>query len=136
MVDSFSAKDRSRIMSRIRGKDTTPELFVRRSVTALGYRYRLHRRDLPGSPDLVFPAKLKVIFVNGCFWHLHSCKRGQSAPATNRLYWVRKREANAARDRRASRKLRSLGWRVLTVWECHIGRAGLSERLKRFLTSE
>lgn len=85
---------------------------------AMGFRYRLHRRDLPGTPDLVFCARKKIIFVNGCFWHMHSCSRGRLTPATNAKFWSQKRINNVRRDRMNTLKLRRAGWRVLTIWEC------------------
>jgi DNA mismatch endonuclease (patch repair protein) len=107
-------------MSRIRGKDTNPEMEVRRLVYSLGYRYRLHVRDLPGCPDLVFPGRRKVIFVHGCFWHRHSCRKGRSMPATRRAFWKTKFKENRKRDRRFRRALRTQGWDVLVVWGCHL----------------
>ena len=111
--------ERSALMARIRSKDTRPELTVRRMVHALGYRYVLHDRRLPGTPDLVFPSRHAVIFVDGCFWHGHDCgKRG--TPKRNADFWERKIARNMARDRRDRRALRRLGWRVLVVRECAI----------------
>lgn len=129
----MTPEQRSRCMSRIRSKDTGPEIAVRRMAHALGYRFRLHRRDLPGSPDLVFPRLRAVVFVHGCFWHVHSCQRGR-VPKSNVSYWAAKRLRNAARDRRARAKLRRMGWRVLTVWECQLRKPELvSAKLARFL---
>jgi DNA mismatch endonuclease (patch repair protein) len=109
---------RSALMARIRGKDTSPEIAVRRATHRLGYRFRLHRRDLPGTPDLVFPARRLVLFVHGCFWHRHpGCKRC-TMPKTRAAFWCEKFEANKARDVRNANELRSLGWRVEVVWEC------------------
>ena len=105
-------------MSCVRSTDTTPERVVRTLVHRLGYRFRLHRRDLPGCPDLVLPAHRTVIFVHGCFWHQHRCRRGRRAPQTNRAYWEAKLARNKRRDRRVRDQLRRLGWRVLIVWEC------------------
>jgi len=93
-------------------------MLVRRLVHGLGYRYRLHRRDLPGTPDLVFPALSKIIFIHGCFWHQHRCKRGRRIPATRQEYWVPKLARNVKRDRSSRRRLRRMGWDVLVVWEC------------------
>lgn len=123
-------------MRAVKSGDTTPELIVRRLVHALGYRYRLHRRDLPGRPDLVFPRLGKAIQVHGCFWHRHACPAGQSTPATRLDYWNAKFTRNVDRDRRNLRKLRRLGWSVLVVWECQTRvakRAALTLRLERFL---
>lgn len=108
-------------------------MVVRRLVHAMGYRFRLHRRDLPGSPDLVLPRRRAVIFVHGCFWHVHSCQRGR-VPKSNTSYWTAKRLRNAARDRRALRRLRRDGWRVLTLWECQLKHPERVEnRLRAFL---
>jgi DNA mismatch endonuclease (patch repair protein) len=118
MTDTLSSQERSRLMSRIRGKDTKPELVVRRQLHSMGYRFRLHRRDLPGCPDIVLPRHGICIFVHGCFWHLHrNCKDARS-PKTKRAWWRKKLEGNAARDKRHAAALRRLGWRVLTIWEC------------------
>ncbi len=105
-------------MSRIRGKDTKPELIVRRACHALGLRFRLHRKDLPGKPDLVFPKHRTVVFVHGCFWHSHDCRYGRVVPATNPEFWRDKRAATVERDRKKTDELRALGWRVLEYWEC------------------
>jgi DNA mismatch endonuclease, patch repair protein len=134
MADNLSPSARSRIMSLIRGKDTKPEKVVRSIAHRLGYRFRLHRRDLPGTPDMVFPKLRKVIFVHGCFWHMHSCSRGRSTPVSNAAFWSRKRSVNTARDRLAVAKLRRSGWRVLTLWECQVkDRQKLTRRLATFL---
>jgi len=122
-------------MRAVRSKDTKPEMVVRRLVHGLGYRYRLHRSDLPGSPDLTFARLRKAIFVHGCFWHQHRCARGQRQPATNVAYWSPKLARNVARDRLACRRLRRLGWGVLTIWECEIGRADIRGRIARFLNA-
>lgn len=136
MSDTFSKAERSRIMSLVRSKDTRPELIVRRSVHAMGFRYRLHRRDLPGTPDLVFSSRRKVIFVSGCFWHGHTCGRCR-LPATRRDYWFAKIERNKSRDRRTIAALRRSGWRVLVVWECQTrDRKRLAARLVKFLRDE
>ena len=135
MADTFTPSERSRIMAAVKSRDTTPELIVRRLVHGLGYRYRLHVRSLAGTPDLVFPRLRKVIFVSGCYWHMHHCGRCR-IPAANRRYWLQKLERNAARDKRIRRVLRRAGWRVLTVWECQTAAAKrdvLSARLRRFL---
>lgn len=117
MASSDSSSQRSRTMSRIRGKDTKIELAVRSEIHRRGYRYRLHARDLPGTPDLVLPRHRVVVFVNGCFWHAHGCRLSQM-PASNREFWAAKLTATVERDRRVRRELRSGGWRVATVWEC------------------
>jgi DNA mismatch endonuclease, patch repair protein len=105
-------------MSRIRGRDTGPERVLRSLLHQMGFRYRLHRRDLPGKPDLVFSSARKVIFVHGCFWHMHRCKYGRVVPKTNADFWRTKREGNVARDRRNITALRKQGWTVLVIWEC------------------
>jgi DNA mismatch endonuclease, patch repair protein len=137
MADTFSPTERSAIMRAVKGKNTTPELRVRRLVHSLGYRYRLHVRELPGTPDLVFPRLRKVINVSGCFWHMHGCGRCR-IPATRRDYWLAKLERNAARDRATRRALQRAGWQVLTVWECQTNESGLRRltgRIARFLAS-
>lgn len=107
-------------MSKVRSKDTKPEMIVRRLAHALGYRFRLHRADLPGKPDLVFPRLRKAIFVHGCFWHGHNCKRGRNRPRSNQDYWLVKLDRNKQRDQKHRRALKRLGWRVLVVWECQL----------------
>jgi DNA mismatch endonuclease (patch repair protein) len=120
-------------MSRVRTKDTKPELIVRSTLHGLGYRYRLHRKDLPGTPDLVFPGRRKVIFVHGCFWHGHDCPRGK-LPATNTEFWEVKVAKNKARDERTLQTLKSLGWNAFVAWECEIRAGGqFIRRLTRFL---
>lgn len=117
MTDTVNKETRSRIMARVRNKDTIPELRLRKALFARGLRYRLHRRDLPGKPDLVFPSRKAVIFVHGCQWHWHGCPRCRM-PATNTAYWETKISSNQARDRKNVAALRAKGWRVLIVWEC------------------
>jgi DNA mismatch endonuclease (patch repair protein) len=119
-MDRVSQETRSRIMASIRGRDTKPEMAVRSLVHALGYRFRLHVRTLPGSPDLVLSRHRIAIFVHGCFWHLHACRAGRAAPKTRAAFWRAKREGNRDRDRRTIRALRRLGWSVIVVWECHL----------------
>lgn len=115
---------------------TLPELFVRRLLHARGYRYRLHRSDLPGNPDLVFPSRKKVLFVHGCFWHGHDCTRGSRVPKTNTEYWTAKVARNRARDTKAEKQLSEDGWKVLAVWECELRDARKLLRLvRRFLGS-
>jgi DNA mismatch endonuclease (patch repair protein) len=104
-------------MAAIKGKNTSPEIKVRRLLHALGYRYRLHVRSLPGCPDIVLPKHHAVIFVHGCFWHMHKCRYGRVVPATNTEFWQNKRKGNVERNKRTLRKLRT-EWRVLEVWEC------------------
>ncbi|MCJ2084301.1 very short patch repair endonuclease [Methylobacterium sp. J-090] len=105
-------------MGRIKGKDTKPEMIVRRLAHRLGYRFRLHRRDLPGSPDLVFPSRRKVVFVHGCFWHRHPGCRRASTPSTRRTFWQAKFDRNVERDIRQEIELMAAGWEVLVIWEC------------------
>jgi len=136
MTDVLTAEQRSLNMSRIRGKDTKPELFVRSLVHQMGFRYRLHHKGLPGKPDLVFPRLKKIIFVHGCYWHMHTCRYGRVKPATNVEFWQTKRTGNRERDRRNIRALRKLGWQVLVVWECQTRNpARLIPRLQAFLAS-
>lgn len=111
---------RSRIMRAVKGKDTTPELIVRRMVHAMGYRFRLHRKDLPGKPDIVFPKRRKVIFVHGCFWHGHDCVRGTRIPKANADYWSSKITRNGLRDKANVAALKRLGWRTAIIWECEL----------------
>lgn len=118
MVDVVSLADRSRMMAGIKGKNSQPELLVRRMLFASGYRFRLHRRDMPGTPDIVMPGRKVAIFVHGCFWHHHQGCRYAKMPATRPDFWKAKLEANVERDSRAVEKLQALGWRVLCVWEC------------------
>lgn len=127
--------DRSEIMRRVRSSNTSAEMSVRRHLFSLGYRYRLHRRDLPGKPDIVFPGKKSVIFVHGCFWHGHSCKRGARIPKTNTDYWTGKIQRNIERDASNARTLKDMGWKVLVVWECEIKeKSQLIKKLIRFLS--
>lgn len=133
MTDRISRANRSRIMSRIRGKDTKPEMRIRRLVHSLGYRFRLHRRDLPGTPDLVFPGRRKVIFVHGCFWHQHDCPRG-SCPSSNRRFWKAKLRKNVERDNENISSLTAAGWSVLVIWECETkSLTALTARITSFL---
>lgn len=133
-MDIISPARRSVLMSRIRGKDTKPEVLVRRAAHALGYRFRLHRRDLPGSPDLVFPRLRKVIFVHGCFWHRHAACRYAYVPKSNADFWASKFASNVRRDSQAMRSLADLAWKVLVVWECELSdEAAVSSRLAVFL---
>lgn len=125
--------DRSANMRAIRSTDMKPELAVRSLVHRLGYRFRLHRQDLPGRPDLVFAGRRKVIFVHGCFWHSHDCKLAH-IPESNREYWVPKLRRNRIRDRKSLQTLKAMGWKALTIWECEIGDlAGVKKRVTSFL---
>lgn len=127
---------RSRIMRAIKSKNTAPELAVRRLLHAAGYRFRLHRSDLPGKPDIILPKHKAVIFVHGCFWHQHpspDCRNAQ-VPRSNTSYWSPKLARNISRDHEAVERLRAMGWRVLTVWECETKQtADLEEVLRAFL---
>jgi DNA mismatch endonuclease (patch repair protein) len=135
-TDVYSPAKRSAVMRRVKGRDTGPELTVRRALTGLGARYRLHRNDLPGSPDIVLPGRRLALFVHGCFWHGHACARGARVPKQNRDYWTAKVARNKARDARARADLESAGWRVEVLWECELkDAAGLQRRLRRILTS-
>lgn len=126
--------ERSARMALIRSGDTKPELVVRRLVHGLGYRYRLHGRRLPGRPDLVFASRRKVVFVHGCFWHLHRNCRKCRPPKSRRHYWRPKLNGNAERDRRVRLALRRQGWRSLAIWECEVGDyRRLARRIERFL---
>lgn len=118
MVDAFTAEQRSACMRAVGSKNTAPEMRVRKLVHSMGYRYALHVDRLPGSPDLVFTSRRKIIFVHGCFWHRHNCRHGSISPVTNSDYWNAKRERNVQRDRHHLRALRKEGWKVLVLWEC------------------
>lgn len=138
MADVHAPAQRSYNMSRIRGRDTKPELIVRSLVHQMGFRFRLHRKDLPGKPDLVLPRHDKVIFVHGCFWHMHQCRYGRVVPATNTEFWQSKRQSTVDRDRRQQKKLKSDGWSVLTIWECWTKNieAKVIPRLEAFLNDQ
>lgn len=123
-----------RRMARVRKKDSKPELVVRRLAHRMGYRYRLHRTDLPGTPDLIFPKLRKAIFVHGCFWHRHDCPLAGNMPAKRQEYWLPKLRRNVERDGVAQRNLADLGWHVLIIWECETRASeSLTTRLKKFL---
>lgn len=124
MTDVYDKEKRSAVMARVRSKDTSPEKAVRRILTRLGARYRLHRKDLPGNPDIVMPGRRLVFFVHGCFWHGHDCARGARVPKTNRDYWLAKVARNRARDAKAAEALNVDGWRVETIWECELRNDG------------
>lgn len=120
MTDIVDSQRRSQLMAGIRGRDTAPELAVRRIAHRMGLRFRLHRKDLPGRPDLVFPKYKLAVFVHGCFWHQHSGCRYSHIPKSRTAYWTEKFSRNVARDRRNEEKLRVLGWQVLVIWECEV----------------
>ena len=121
MANSIPPETRSRMMAQVRSKGTRPEMAVRRLLHGMGYRYRLHRSDLPGRPDIVFPSRRKAIFVNGCFWHQHHGCSGSHIPATNHDYWLAKLQGNQARDMKNIAVLEADGWSVETIWECQLG---------------
>lgn len=134
MSDVLTREQRALNMSRIRGKDTKPEMVVRRMVHGLGFRYRLHVRELPGNPDIVLPRHHSIIFVHGCFWHSHVCRYGRVKPATHASFWQQKRSETVLRDRKNLRALRRLGWRILVVWECWLREPlSLEQRIKAFM---
>jgi DNA mismatch endonuclease (patch repair protein) len=133
LVDHVSKEVRRKIMASVRTTGTGPEIKIRRELHRLGYRFRLHRKDLPGSPDIVFVSRRKAIFVHGCFWHGHDCKWGK-LPKSRRAYWAKKIAGNRARDMRTNEELMCGGWDVLTVWQCDIrDMASALERISSFL---
>ena len=133
-IDPLTPEQRRYTMSQVHSKDTKPEMRVRRLAHHLGYRYRLHRKDLPGKPDLVFPGRKKIIFVHGCFWHGHDCRAGRKQPKTNQEYWTRKIQRNQERDIESQAKLCAAGWDVLVIWECETKDAeALADKLTAFL---
>lgn len=135
MADTRTREQRRRIMQAVHGKDTGPEWIVRRLLHGLGYRYRLHPKDLPGKPDMIFPARRRAIFVHGCFWHAHGCRYGKP-PKSRPLYWLPKLERNKARDAEKIAQLEALGWRALVVWQCETKDLRvLTGRLLGFLNS-
>lgn len=132
-MDTISPEERSALMSRIHSKNTTPELAVRKLLHRMGFRFRIHRRDLPGSPDVVLPRHKKIVLVHGCFWHGHTCQLA-SKPKSNQGYWSEKILKNKARDERSLLALEAAGWRVLELWECEIRKFdGIETRLRDFL---
>lgn len=136
MADRLDPEARSRLMARVRGKNTAPEIAVRRAAHAAGFRFRLHRRDLPGTPDLVFPKFRAAIFVHGYFWHWHGCSKGRE-PKSRQEYWLPKIAANRVRDSVKQMQLEAAGWRTMTIWQCEIGPAdALGARIASFLMGE
>ncbi|MCC5098179.1 DNA mismatch endonuclease Vsr [Xanthomonas campestris] len=134
MVDTLSKDARSALMRSVRQKDTSPEVIVRRAAHALGARFRLHKKSLPGRPDIVFPSRKLCVFVHGCFWHRHPECRLASTPGSNVDFWLEKFQKNVERDSRKSEELMSLGWRVEVVWECETrNQELLRDRLKEIL---
>lgn len=129
-------RHRSRVMKAVTSADTRLELMVRRSIHRMGYRYRLYRKDLPGTPDLVFPSRRKVIFIHGCFWHQHSCRQGNRLPKSRRDYWIPKLRRNTERDAENKKMLQEMGWDVMVIWECETRKASrdtLCEKITSFL---
>jgi DNA mismatch endonuclease, patch repair protein len=135
MVDHISPERRSWLMSRVRGKHTTPEMRVRKAAHALGLRFRLHRKDLPGKPDLVFPRHRVALFVHGCFWHRHSHWPKASMPKSRTDYWKKKFAENVRRDKNAIGALQTLGWHPVTIWECETKLPQLSELIQTRILS-
>ena len=131
-TDVYGPEKRSAVMRRVKARDTSPELVVRKALWRLGARYRLHRKDLPGKPDIVLGPRRLAIFVHGCFWHGHDCPRGARVPKANRDYWLAKIARNRARDGCNQQALEAAGWRVETIWECGL-KDGLEGRLKAML---
>lgn len=133
-IDPLTPEQRRYTMRQVHSEDTKPEMRVRRLTHRMGYRYRLHRKDLPGKPDLVFPGRKKIIFVHGCFWHGHDCPAGRKIPKTNQEYWINKLNRNKARDQANIAQLKALGWDVLVIWECETrDEQALAERIQHFL---
>jgi len=118
MSDIYTKRKRSAVMSRVRGRDTKPERAVRKALTALGFRYRLHSPNLPGRPDIVMAGRRTIVLVHGCFWHRHDCAKGRSTPASNADFWLHKIARNVERDAEQIAALRELGWKAITIWEC------------------
>ena len=130
MADTRTKEQRSRIMKSVGSRDTGPELTVRSLLHRLGYRYRLHRRDLPGRPDIVFPVRRKAIFIHGCFWHGHDCDKGK-LPKSRADYWTVKIKTNQDRDARAIARLEEAGWQTLSIWQCELKRLDAVARVLR-----
>lgn len=132
-IDSLTVEERSKRMALVRAKDTKPEIFVRQGLYSLGFRYRTNYKKLPGKPDIAFPGRKKVIFIHGCFWHLHGCG-SYKLPRTNTTFWLKKLEYNNFRDIKVKKEIERLGWGVYTVWECQIRKkSSIIEELAGFL---
>ena len=137
MPDRFTPQERSRIMSLVKGRDTKPEKIVRSLLHMMGYRFRLHRNDLPGKPDIVLQKRRKAIFVHGCFWHGHAGCRRAGRPQSNADFWNKKIDANMARDKKTQAELKNSGWDFLVIWQCEMkDLEKLQVNLKRFLEGE
>ena len=132
-MDKIDKDARSRVMASVKSKDTAPEKRVRSAAHKLGYRFRLHRKNLPGKPDMVFPSRRIALFVHGCFWHGHDCKHGQRQPASNTDYWRDKLRRNTERDQRVQAELAGLGWMPFVIWECQTTAENLTGLLASFL---
>lgn len=133
-MDTVTSARRSAIMRRVQSKNTSAEMSVRRIVYGMGYRYRLHRKDLPGKPDLVFASRKKILFVNGCFWHSHNACNRARIPIANRDYWAKKIQRNVERDASQHAALSAAGWQIFVVWECELRDAtALRARIREFL---
>lgn len=133
-MDKVSSEIRSKMMSAVRGKDTAPERLIRSKLFSAGYRYRLHSKRLPGAPDIVLPKFMIVVFVHGCFWHGHHCRKGRQRPASNTKFWNKKLDGNLSRDKRNIAALRKSGWRVVVIWECSM-ETGFRRLLKALKSS-
>lgn len=136
-MDTFDSTKRSSVMRTVKSHNTGIEMFVRRLLHKEGYRYRLHRKDLPGKPDIVFPSRRKVIFIHGCFWHQHPGCGKADRPSSNTEYWTKKLDRNVARDRQNIDAIVASGWQILVLWECQIrDKTVLLQQLKNFLDAE
>jgi DNA mismatch endonuclease (patch repair protein) len=136
MPDKFTPQERSRIMARVKSRDTAPEKMVRKILHRMGYRFRLRSAKLPGKPDVILPKHKKIVFVHGCFWHGHEGCRRSLRPASNSEYWNRKIDRNIARDARVQQELKEMGWKVLVIWQCQMRDAStVEERLEGFLNN-
>jgi DNA mismatch endonuclease (patch repair protein) len=136
MPDVFKPEERSQIMAKVHGENTSPEILVRSLIHRMGYRFRLYVKDLPGKPDIVLPRHKKIIFIHGCFWHQHEGCQQAARPTSNTDYWNKKLDRNVIRDNGNIQKLEYLGWKVLIIWECEIKkRDALLEKLSAFLTT-
>jgi DNA mismatch endonuclease (patch repair protein) len=134
VTDRFTPEQRSAVMRKVPGKDSSAEMKLRRLLTRMGLRYRLHRKDLPGSPDVAMPGRKTAVFVHGCFWHGHDCRRGARTPQANAGYWTAKIARNRARDAAAVAALDAMGWRPLVVWECELkDEAAVEEAIREAL---